>query len=260
MELERQAIRVGNSSGVLLPKKYYGRRIKIEIIEDEPKLSEVIEILEKNEVDISEIKSIILSGSYATNEVDLNSDIDILIITENKNEYIKSGNYEIVLYPEKYLLNSKNKKIMKNNLIIKSMIKSGKPLFNKYKYNHILKIGVTKKEKLGLIKENDKVLKSFNESLKYLEDMTNDNYLRTQVGIVSSGVLRIRMLLSLLNLYSKKKMIKELGSNVVSQYKKIKSSRSILKSKNKLSLAELKNIVTVMDKINKKWQKNQKLK
>src|SRR3989344_5642246 len=73
--------RFGNSGHVVLPKGYVGRRIRFIA---EPKAfadiqSEVLEMLRPH---LGNILGIYLYGSYARNEQSLDSDIDILAVTD----------------------------------------------------------------------------------------------------------------------------------------------------------------------------------
>ena len=77
----------GNSAHVVLPKEYIGKRIRFIA---EPKTfddikSQVLEILKPY---LENILGIYLYGSYARNEQIIDSDVDILVITNTKSKFM----------------------------------------------------------------------------------------------------------------------------------------------------------------------------
>jgi len=86
MELIKTTIRVGNSAGVLLPKKYLNSQVKI-ILEPLNIEKDVIDILMKENL-LTDVMGVYLTGSYAREEQNIESDIDILVITSNINKKI----------------------------------------------------------------------------------------------------------------------------------------------------------------------------
>ena len=84
MELIKTTVKVGNSAGVLLPKKYLNSQVKI-ILEPLNIEKDVIEILMDEKI-LDKIMGIYIIGSYAREEQTIESDIDILVITFDLNE------------------------------------------------------------------------------------------------------------------------------------------------------------------------------
>lgn len=161
MEVEiKRTVRAGNSSAVILPKAWLSKEVRVELIKKtaDKILIEVINIA-KEHIDLKEIIGIYLVGSYAREEESKNSDIDVLIVTNNiDKELIKEGIYSILIISRE-LIEQK----LKNDLFpIGQMLREAKALINE-PYLHELNIQVTKKnvkwyiettrEKLGLIKE-----------------------------------------------------------------------------------------------------------
>jgi len=82
----------GNSAHIVLPKDYVGKRIRFLL---EPKTfndikSEILEILKPY---LENILGVYLYGSYARNEQTVDSDVDILVITNTKLKIIDKINY-----------------------------------------------------------------------------------------------------------------------------------------------------------------------
>jgi len=129
MEIQiKRAVKAGNSSAVILPRAWLNKEVRVELIKKDHKiiLSEVIHILTKY-LDLSNVISIYLTGSYARGDESKDSDIDILVITKDHGrEAIQEGMYNILLVSEKLL----QQKLKSDLLPIGQMIKEGKPLLN----------------------------------------------------------------------------------------------------------------------------------
>ncbi|MBU0957396.1 MAG: nucleotidyltransferase domain-containing protein [Nanoarchaeota archaeon] len=138
----KKAIKAGNSSAVILPRAWLNKNVKVELIKksNQEILLETLTMIQ-NFINPSEIIGIYLTGSYARNEEELDSDIDILIITEDKDKpQIQQGIYNILIISEKLL----NQKLKSDLFPIAQMIREAKPLINK-KYLDSIKIQPTKK-------------------------------------------------------------------------------------------------------------------
>ena len=100
----KQTREVGTSAGVLLPRSWLNKQVVVKLFlpSKEEIIRDVLDILIKNNL-IEEIKGIYLFGSYARGDYGSDSDIDILVITQNINKLIDEGNYEIILVSEQNL-------------------------------------------------------------------------------------------------------------------------------------------------------------
>ena len=124
MEIIKTAVKVGNSAGVLLPKKWLNSSVKITL---EPLNIErdVIGILIEEEI-LKKVMGIYLTGSYARNEQTIESDVDVLAITSDISKRIKRDKYEIICVSKKELENQLNE----NALPLLAMIKEAKTIIN----------------------------------------------------------------------------------------------------------------------------------
>ena len=93
--LLKHAVRLGNSAGVLLPKEWLGNEVRVTLIEKPINIKQ--DILKIVEPFLDEVIGIYITGSYARGEQKHDSDIDILVITENKNKIINLGKYHIIV-------------------------------------------------------------------------------------------------------------------------------------------------------------------
>ena len=89
MELIKDTIRVGNSAGVLLPKEFLNTQVKI-VLQPLNIEKDILDILLQEKV-LKEVLGVYLVGSYARNEQTIESDIDVLVITDNLDDKIKKG-------------------------------------------------------------------------------------------------------------------------------------------------------------------------
>jgi len=181
-EVIKQAFKLGNSAGVLLPISWKGKKVAIKLIEKSIP-EEVLGILEEEDL-LKNTIGIFLAGSYARNEETELSDIDILIITDNINKQVKIGKYELV-----FISQERMNKLVRTSLFLASLVNEAKTILNNtllnYYKNEIKKINT--KDSLDdiklMTKTNEKLLKIFEEDNQKVID-----------GTVYSLVLRLREL------------------------------------------------------------------
>ena len=67
----------GNSGGVYVPSSWIGGKVKVELIDEPVSPKDVL-----NKINLEHVASVVLCGSYARNEIEEGSDIDIILITD----------------------------------------------------------------------------------------------------------------------------------------------------------------------------------
>ena len=181
----------GNSSHVVLPKEYRGRRIKFIA---EPKTlqdikSEIIGILKPY---LENIVGVYLYGSYVRNEQTIDSDIDILVITDDKIRIIeKFDNYQII----STTINDLENTIKNNAVLIIPILKEAKTIINPDLLNKYKNYKFTKKNTKKFLNDTKKILLLNRKGLK----------LNFEVGsLVYSLILRVRGLLTIKLMISNK--------------------------------------------------------
>lgn len=125
MEIIRKAVRVGNSAGVLLPREFLDRKVKV-ILQPLDIEREILEILIDEKI-INNVLGVYLVGSFARNEETIESDVDILVITDNLNKRIEKGKYSILCIEKKEI----EKQLKENALPVLAMLKEAKTIINK---------------------------------------------------------------------------------------------------------------------------------
>ena len=207
MEVQiKKTVKVGNSSAVVLPKSWLHKEVRVELIEKthEKILFEVLEIL-GTYMKIKDIIGVYLTGSYAREDENEKSDIDILVISNGLDkEMISEGIYNILIVSTDLL-----KWKLENDLLpIGPMIKEAKSLINEDYINSIV-IAVTKKNIAWYVdstQEKLSLIKNVFDNYKNREELVNNR-------IIYTLVLRIRTfyLIDTLkdkNLYNKKEFVR----------------------------------------------------
>lgn len=250
----KQAIRIGNSSGVILPKKWENRKVRVELIEDSI-IRDIFEIVKKRDL-LRETIGIYLFGSYARGEETDKSDIDILIVTGNFAKSLKEGNYDIF-----FISREKLEKNLDKNLYLYSIVKEAKVIFNRElieEYKDVkfdLKLSEKLKEIKNIMDINWEFVKIDEEEGEKVAD-----------GTVYSVVLRLRELFlidCILNgrRYSNKaflRLIEEKGSlELYEAYNRIKNDKMPRK---KCEVSDVKGLMIYMDRLLKELKNSKKKK
>lgn len=254
MEVQiKKAIKSGNSSAVILPRAWLNKEVRVELIKKTPEtiLSEVLEILKKN-INLTSIIGIYLVGSYAREEEDEKSDIDILVITKGiSREMINEGIYNISVVAYQLL----HQKLEQNLFPIGQMLKEAKPLLNS-DYIEDLKIKVTKKNVKWYLDTTEEKLEIIQ---KYIDKSKLKNKQKTSDKIAYTLVLRIRTLEIIKNLiqnkkYSKREFIKLIRkiSNTKNTYERYLAVKDNLEDKYEITIKETEKLHNYLKKDLKK--------
>ena len=247
----------GNSAHIVLPKEYIGKRIKFitKTKTFNQIKSEIIDILTPY---LENILGVYLYGSYARNEENLDSDIDILVITDTKIK-IKEENYEII----STTLNQIGNALKTDPILILPILKEAKPIINPELIRKYRDYNFTRENTKGFIESCERIIKINKESLD----------LDLGIGsIVYSLILRIRGLLmidiyiknksySSLELFSylEKDFTKDKAKEFYSIYSKVKNNYRIEKS-NIITKEDLQKLIDLTQNLlkkikEKKWEK-----
>lgn len=245
LKLIREVSHWGNSGGVPLPKEWMGKQVQVILVDRSEEIrKEVLDILGKY---LSEVLGIYLVGSYARNEQEKNSDIDVLVISGESNREIESGKYNISIID----INSVKKALMKRPLSILPRLREAKVILNSTLLDELNEIKIGKNSLREYISETKSMLEINKTLLSTEEDLVKSN------EIIYSLVLRLRGLYlakSLLTgkVSSKKRFIKltskAIGKEAETLYEIYLSIKNNDKTKKRLSKETVNKIVELIEK------------
>jgi predicted nucleotidyltransferase len=259
MKQIRTVQEIGNGAHIYLPRELVGKQVEIKIVEKTPYeiLLGVMNFLYNK---LSHIQGIYLCGSHAKGEQTIESDIDILVITDDK---IKSKNQKIEVYDIVFATLDEIKTTLKENpLMIYPLIRGCKPLINAELIQELKKPDIKKSNTKWFIETTESALKLNKKLLEYEDSNTNE--------IVYSLIMRLRglyILETMINqkLYTKRgflkfiqteKLNKETINKMYSTYSSIRDDKKLNK---KLELGQVENLFEFSEeylkKIQSKWAK-----
>ncbi|MEK6873782.1 MAG: DUF2080 family transposase-associated protein [Nanoarchaeota archaeon] len=254
----RNAIRWGNSAGVLLPKDWAGQQVKVILIDRTLEIKkEVFNILQPY---LENVLGIYLVGSYARNEQEEDSDIDIIVISDNLKKDIISGRYNISITP----LEKLRKTIQRNPILVLPRLNEAKVIINSPLLKELKSTKITDKSFKNFIEETKRII---NISKGFIQiDKGQEREYLDSISIIYSLILRLRgvyLIKRLLekknyskkefSIWIKKELNKEEFEKVYAVYKAIKNGKKI-NDKIKIETAEklIKMLKKEVDKINVK--------
>lgn len=259
MEIIKNTIKVGNSAGVLLPKKWLNSRVKV-ILEPLNIEKDILDILSEEGL-LENTLGIYLVGSYARREESIESDVDILAITDNINKKIKKGKYEIMCISEKEI----KTQLEKNILPLLAMLKEAKPIINKNLIRRYANSRFNKENLKFHIETTKSAMKVVEKDIEIAKELKEKN---TSDQIAYSLILRLRTLYLIRcirkNKIWKKKEFLELIKRIsgsLNAYEGYLRSKNCEKTKNKLPIEEAEKLMNyINDDIEKleKWLKEKK--
>lgn len=255
-ELIRPIIRVGNSSGVILPKEWRGGKVKVKLVEEPINIKkDLLEILDKY---LEYILGIYIIGSYARNEQKPDSDIDILVLTSKINKRILKGKYEIILLSKENL----EKDLLDNAIPLIPWIKESKTLINNSLIEKYKNSQLSYKNIKWHIDTNKTAMNVIKEDIKLSEEFPEISIMNTSIY---SLILRLRTIYIIECIKKNQKwsnkefinLIKEISGSI-NPYKIYKEIKNKKKSKLKISINETRKLMEYINKKNKeieKWTK-----
>ncbi len=253
----KNAVKVGNSAGILLPRAWEGCKVKAVLIEEPLNIKQdVLRILSPY---LEKILGIYLVGSHARGEAKEDSDIDILAVSEGISKEIKQGRYTITLTD----INNIKEGKMKMLFYILALIKEAKPLINSPLLEDLKELKLSKasmKWHIDMSKSALRIIKKFIE----IDDI-EENEILTSDAVIYSLILRLReayIVDCLLHnkKYSTKEFMEILGERVKeSELKKIYEGYNLVKNdkqvKEKIMLKDIKELAKLLEGMLKRQEK-----
>ncbi len=226
MELIKNTIKVGNSAGVLLPKKFLNTQVKI-VLQPLNIEKDILEILLEKKV-LCKVLGAYLVGSYARGEQTIKSDIDVLVITEDLNDKIEKGKYDLMLVSKELA----DEKMKKNIFPLLPMLIEAKPIINKKLLIEYVNTPITKRNIKWHIDTTKSAMRVVREYIRIAEEMEE----KVSDAASYSLILRLRTIY-IIDCLRKKKLWekKEFLSLIKKISGSLKAYERYLDSKNKNS-------------------------
>jgi len=233
---------------VITPKEWMNGFVEVKLVEAPIKLnaSSILKILE-NEVDVSKVLGVAITGSYARGEESRESDVDVLVVTENLDKKIKIGRYEIILTSEKVL----KKQLENMGFPVLPMIIECNPVMNEKLFEEYKKEKPSKKALKWLIDTTKSSIKISKGQIALLKELGEK---RVSDNVSYSLILRLRTVyilecLKKNKLWSKKEflnLVKEVSGSLESYlgYVRVKTDKKVKKD---LLVGEAESIVEYLD-------------
>jgi len=249
MELTSNVRRWGNSAGVLLPREWLGSKVKIFVLESTKSVKE--EIFSLLGEYMEDILGIYLVGSYARAEQEDESDIDVLVFSNNLKKEIISGKYNINIIPFELV----KKSILSSPMSFVPRIIEAKPLLNSAKLEELKRIKVNKNHFKEFIQDCRRIIKINQDFIKL--DLENSDIIQSESVIYSlilrlRGIYLIKCILHSKNYYKKEfeqYLAKEIGNyeekKVYSLYVQVRDSKKI---KEKITIKTAQALLNLLRK------------
>ncbi len=241
----------GNSGGVLLPREWLGKQARIVLIDRTLEVrKEVLAILEPY---FEDIMGIYLVGSYARGDQKKDSDIDILVISNETRKSLKSGKYEIEIIPLRVAV----RLIADYPAMIYPKIVDASVILNAGLLDQIRKTKITRKSMRNYLDDCRRIIKT--DRVFIARDKSEGDTLEAN-SVVYSSILRLRALYIMNSIFSRKKhsnklfeegIILKLGIDREAYdriYKIYKAIRDDNKIKDKISIELAEKLVDLLDK------------
>ncbi len=253
--LRKRVIRVGNSAGVLLPREWSNGIVEARLVEpplNYDKLADqVIGIIKEK---LHDVKALAICGSYSRGEQTLDSDVDILAITNRINDHLKIGRYDILLVSEEKI----REELEKNAFPILPMLKEAKPIINNKLIEEYAGKEINEKNIAWHIETTKKMMKEAEEDIKFSEKRKEN----VSMASAYSLILRLRSLYIIECLKNRKiwkkteflRIIRRISGslNVYEEYLKVKNKKT---GKPVLKVEEAKKLRSYILKKNEEIEK-----
>ena len=252
----KNVIKWGNSAGILLPKEWAGKQVKIISIDRTLEIKkEVLKIIEPY---LEEIIGVYLVGSYARNEQNKDSDIDIIVISNKLKKEIFSERYHISISP----LENIKKTLKKNPILVYPRLIEAKTILNNLLLEELKNVKIYRNSFKEFFEGTRRIIK-INKKFVKMDELYGEEL--TSINIIYSLILRLRGIFIIDCLLKKQKYSNKAFKTWILQnipnieYDKIyKVYQTIKENKKpivKIKITEAKNLLSLLKKEVKKYDK-----
>jgi len=180
----KEVRQVGNSGGVLVPKEWLGKQVKVTLIDRTREIKkEAFKILDPY---LKDIYGIYLVGSYSRNEQTRESDVDILVISNKTRKTILSGKYSVEIYTLDGIKNT----LKKDPIMVYPRLFEAKALLNEGLLNELKSIKIAASSFKIFFEDCLRAIK-INKEFIALDKLDGDT-LESVEAVAYSTMLRLR--------------------------------------------------------------------
>lgn len=185
-QIVKTVVKSGNGGAVWVPKDWLGEEVVV-ILPEKPKLDVKEKVLHLLEPYLKDIISVGIYGSHARNEQSKGSDIDVLVVTKDKNLKLnfKGEKLDIVSLP----IDKLKMAIEKYPIIYHQMVHQSEPLVNAYVLEELKNIQISKESFKAYLMETKEHVESSKELLEL--DKVDNTFLKSY-SVLYSSILRLR--------------------------------------------------------------------
>ena len=205
-QIVKTVVKSGNGGAVWVPKGWLGQEVVV-ILPQKPKLEIKEKIIHLLEPYLKDIISVFIYGSYARHEQIKESDIDVMVITKDKEinkkiflrkNFFANSNLEITAFElEKF-----KKAIQKYPVMYYQIVQEAEPLINAHVLDELKGIKIDYKNFKNYLEETKEHIKSSNELLE-LDKLEGGNI--KSYSIAYSIILRLRGIFIVKCIFDKEK-------------------------------------------------------
>ena len=183
----KTVVKSGNGGAVWVPKDWLGEEVVVTLPE-KPKLGIKERIIRLLEPYLKDVMAVAVYGSYARNEQESGSDIDVLVITGKKVVLkFNEGKLDIVSLP----LETLKAAIVKYPALYYQVVQEAVPLINASVLEELKSLKISKDSFKPYLRETEEHLKSSRELLEL--DKIDGQYVKSYSALYSA-MLRLRAL------------------------------------------------------------------
>jgi predicted nucleotidyltransferase len=245
---------IGNGAHIFAPKEWINEDVIIVRLPKKNAREEILKLLSPN---LDKIIAVFLYGSYARNEQNSDSDIDVFILSSEKFS-ISSKEIEAIIVPEDKI----EKAIKLNPILFYSMLQEAKPVINSSYLDRLKKEKIKFNYFKDFLSETKKLIQLNKSEIELIQD---DKF--SSLDIIYSLILRLRGIFLINLIYSKKNYSKNkfkefLEKNSKIDYEKIYEIYCSIKDNRKteaeVPLEQMKSLLAFLIKETEKLEKKLK--
>ncbi len=185
-QIVKTVVKSGNGGAVWVPKDWLGQEVVV-ILPQKPELEIKEKIIHLLEPYLKDITSVFIYGSYARKEQTKESDVDVMVITKDKDVKVnfKEPKLEITVFELEKFRNA----IEKYPVLYYQIVQEAEPLINAYILDELKNIKIDYGNFKNYLKETKDHIRSNKELLEL--DKLDDNFVKSYSAIYST-VLRLK--------------------------------------------------------------------